>query len=60
MGNAVAEVAMKLISEEGGTRIEYEGTARISGMLARMGQRIIGGVVTTLVKQFFYCFRKRH
>lgn len=59
MGNAVAEIAVSLIADEdGNTKVEYEGSARISGMLARMGQRIIGGVVTTLAKQFFTALEK--
>ncbi len=54
MGNAKAEISMKLIpTEDGKTEIQYTGDVRMSGMLARMGQRIIGGVVSTLSKQFF-------
>ncbi len=54
MGNAKAEISMKLIpTEDGETEIQYTGDVRMSGMLARMGQRIIGGVVSTLSKQFF-------
>lgn len=54
MGNAKAEISMKLIpTEDGKTEIQYTGDVRMSGMLARMGQRIVGGVVSTLSKQFF-------
>lgn len=54
MGNAVANIGMELVSmEDGKTEIQYTGEVRLSGMLGRMGQRIIGGVVTTLAKQFF-------
>lgn len=59
MGNVIAEIAVKMIAnEDGSTEVEYEGSPRISGMLARMGQRIIGGVVTTLAKQFFTALEK--
>ena len=54
MGNAKAEIGLKLIPQEDGkTEIQYTGEARMSGMLARMGQRIMSGVVSTLSKQFF-------
>ncbi len=54
MGNALAEIGIRLIPREGGqTEIHYTGDVKMSGMLGRMGQRIIGGVVSTLSKQFF-------
>ncbi len=54
IGNATAEISMKLIPQEDGeTEIQYTGEAKMSGMLARMGQRIMGGVISTLSKQFF-------
>ena len=54
MGNVVAEIVMKLSpAEEGKTDVEYTGEAKMSGTLASMGQRIMGGVVSTLSKQFF-------
>lgn len=54
MGNASAEISMTLKSiENDHTEVEYTGAAKLSGTLARMGQRIVGGVVKTLSKQFF-------
>ena len=54
MGNVSAEITIQLESHgDDETTIVYEGSAKISGMLARIGQRIIGGVVSTLSKQFF-------
>ncbi|MCW5516989.1 CoxG family protein [Muriicola sp. Z0-33] len=54
MGNVVAEIQMNLEPlPEGNTQINYTGTAKMSGVLARMGQRIMSGVVSTLSKQFF-------
>ncbi len=59
IGNAVAEIAMKLVVlDNGETEVQYEGTAKMSGMLATMGQRIIGGVISTLSKQFFKALEK--
>ena len=59
MGNVVAEISMQLLPvEESMTQINYTGEARMSGMLARMGQRIMSGVVSTLSKQFFQGIEK--
>lgn len=54
MGNVVAEIVMSFEAiEDGQTKINYTGSAKMSGMLARMGQRIMSGVISTLSKQFF-------
>ncbi len=59
IGNALAEISMELkpVSEDE-TLLTYTGDARISGMLARMGQRLIGSVVKTFSKQFFEALEK--
>lgn len=54
MGNVVAEIGMRFMATAPGeTEVSYTGEAKLSGMLARMGQRIMSGVVSTLSKQFF-------
>lgn len=54
IGTAVAEVTMKLqAADNGKTEILYEGESKLTGTIARMGQRIMGGVISTLTKQFF-------
>jgi len=54
IGNATAEVKLTILPQTGDeTTIKYEGKAKLSGVLARTGQRVIGGVVKTLAKQFF-------
>lgn len=35
------------------TEVSFDGDAKLSGLLAGMGQRVIGGVANTLTKQFF-------
>jgi len=40
------------VSEEQ-TEIVFSGDAKLSGTLARMGQRLIGSVANMLIKQFF-------
>ncbi|MCP4974716.1 MAG: carbon monoxide dehydrogenase [Maribacter sp.] len=59
MGNVIAEIRMLFMPSEGGkTQVEYTGEAKMSGTLARMGQRIMSGVVSTLSKQFFEALEK--
>jgi uncharacterized protein len=53
IGNASAEIKMQLHTVDGGTEIEYNGDAKLSGKIAMMGQRVIGGVIRSLSKQFF-------
>lgn len=54
IGNAQATIVMNLANQDGArTLISYEGKAKVSGRLATMGQRILGGVISTLSKQVF-------
>ena len=53
IGNVSAEVKIQLNTINNTTEINYKGEARLSGKIAMMGQRIIGGVMNTLSKQFF-------
>jgi uncharacterized protein len=59
IGNADAtvKIALKSISDEQ-TEISFDGDARLSGLLARTGNRVISGVATTLTKQFFNNFEE--
>ncbi len=59
IGNVKASITLKLVPlADYQTAVGYTGEARMSGMLARMGQRLLGGVVSTLAKQFFSAFEK--
>lgn len=54
IGNANAEVKINLTPVDNTqTEVAFNGDAKISGMLATMGQRVLGGVANTLTKQFF-------
>ncbi len=54
IGNAEAKIVMTLMPQNSNqTEIAYNGTAKVSGRLATMGQRILGGVISTLSKQVF-------
>jgi uncharacterized protein len=54
IGNANALIKIGLLSAEANkTEISFDGDLKLSGLLASMGQRVIGGVANTLSKQFF-------
>lgn len=47
------EAVMELSEVEGGTRVAYEGDVQIGGLIAGVGQRMLGGVAKMMVDQFF-------
>lgn len=54
IGNANAVVKVNLIPvNDKQTEVIFGGDVKLSGLLASMGQRVIGGVANTLTKQFF-------
>lgn len=53
LGNVTAKINLQLRNVDSITEIDYKGDAKLSGRLAMMGQRIIGGVINSLSKQFF-------
>jgi hypothetical protein len=54
IGNANAAIKITLLPvNDSETEVAFAGDVKLSGMLAGMGQRLIGGVSNTLTKQFF-------
>lgn len=53
--DALVNIALKAVGDEQ-TELIFDGNAKLSGLLARTGQRVISGVATTLTKQFFTNF----
>jgi carbon monoxide dehydrogenase subunit G len=54
IGNVSATIDLNLQDAEGqSTVMSFDGKAKMSGLLARMGQRVLSGVASTLTKQFF-------
>ena len=54
--NAEGVIRLEALGEE--TLIEYSGQAQVGGLIAGVGQRIMGGVAKQLVGQFFQCLEK--
>lgn len=54
IGNAHSSIKVDLLPlEDNRTEISFDGAVRMSGMLAHMGHRVMGGVSHTLTNQFF-------
>ena len=59
IGNANAAIKVNVVPVgDKATELSFEGEAKLSGLLASMGQRLIGGVANTLIKQFFANMQK--
>jgi carbon monoxide dehydrogenase subunit G len=54
IGNVSADVAIQINAiSDNETEVSFDGKAKLSGLLARTGQRVLSGVANTLSKQFF-------
>jgi len=54
IGNAKAAIKISLSPvNDNQSEVAFDGDVKLSGMLAAMGQRLIGSVSNTLTKQFF-------
>ena len=59
IGNANAAIKIDLLQiDTCQIEISFNGDVRMTGLLANMGQRVMGGVANTLTKQFFANFEK--
>ena len=54
IGNANAAIKIDLLPvDDKRTEVAFDGGVKLSGLLASMGQRVMGSVSNTLAKQFF-------
>jgi len=47
------DAAMELAPVDGGTRVTYNADVQIGGLIASVGQRMLGGVSRMMLDQFF-------
>lgn len=47
------DVAIDLDEKDGQTVLKYSTDAKVGGLIASMGQRMLGGVAKMMVEQFF-------
>ncbi len=53
------EGALILTEIENGTEVQFNGDARVTGIIARVGQRLMGGASKTMIDQFFACIKAK-
>ncbi|MEL6968748.1 MAG: carbon monoxide dehydrogenase subunit G [Bacteroidota bacterium] len=59
IGNVSATIKLELTEMDSNTTaMSFDGKAKLSGLLARTGQRVLSGVANTLAKQFFSALEK--
>jgi len=46
-------------ADNGGTQVSVVGDARVTGIVARVGQRLMGNASKMLMKQFFECLQSK-
>ncbi|HXA98251.1 MAG TPA: carbon monoxide dehydrogenase subunit G [Candidatus Dormibacteraeota bacterium] len=47
------DASMQLSDVEGGTRVSYNADVQVGGLIASVGQRMLGGVTKMMLDQFF-------
>jgi hypothetical protein len=47
------DARMQLSDVEGGTRVSYDADVQVGGLIASVGQRLLGGVTKMMLDQFF-------
>jgi carbon monoxide dehydrogenase subunit G len=47
------DAGMQLSDVDGGTRVSYDADVQVGGLIASVGQRMLGGVTKMMLDQFF-------
>ena len=50
---------LRFSQDDGRTTIEVTGDSQVTGVVARVGQRLLGGVSRMMMNQFFDCLRSK-
>ena len=58
-GTIKGEGSLALRDEDGEAVVEVAGEAQVSGLIARVGQRLLGSASKSLMNQFFGCMREK-
>ena len=58
-GNVNGEGVLSLSAKTGATEVQVQGDAQVTGLIARVGQRLIEAVTKTMTDQFFGCLKSR-
>jgi carbon monoxide dehydrogenase subunit G len=47
------DAGMQMSDVDGGTRVSYDADVQVGGLIASVGQRMLGGVTKMMLDQFF-------
>ena len=50
---------IRLTEKDGATTVEFEGDAQVTGIIARVGQRLMGTAAKGMINQFFACMKEK-
>lgn len=56
-GFVKGEASLELAEENGKTLVTVRGTAEVGGLIARVGQRLLGSVSKMMMDRFFQCLQ---
>ena len=57
-GSVKGEGVLRFTETDGGTEVSLVGDAQVSGIVARVGQRLLGPTSKLLMNQFFRCMKE--
>ena len=58
-GSVRGEGVLSFADTDGGTQVSVEGDAQVTGVVARVGQRLMGNASRMLMNQFFNCLKSK-
>ena len=58
-GSVRGEGVLTLADADHGTQVSVEGDAQVTGVVARVGQRLMGNASRMLMNQFFSCLKSK-
>ncbi len=56
-GSILGDSQLRLSAANGGTSVELDGNAQVTGVVARVGQRLLSSVSRKMMDQFFTCLK---
>ena len=59
MTNLTGEALVSLVSEDGATTLSFDGDVRVTGALARVGQRFMSSAAKSQFDRFFECIHEK-
>lgn len=58
-GFAKGESAVTLVAQGDGVRVDVEGTVTVGGLVAQVGQRLLGATARMMMDRFFNCLQSK-